>query len=95
MTITVNIPPGLEGFLQAKTAEEHTSPEGYLLALVEMNQTEEATAKEALASLGASQREGLESTLEDRLRGPFVPLAEGWKDRVLARATAEGFKSSP
>jgi hypothetical protein len=87
MTITVNIPLEMESFVQAKSSEEHASPEGYLLSLLEMVQSEEKAAHETIASMGASRREALEATLEDRLNGPFVPLAERWKERVLAKAS--------
>jgi hypothetical protein len=63
--------------------------EEYLLSPVEMKQSEEPVECQAVEGLSTLQRDALEDILEDRLRGPFAPLSEGWKERVLAKASAQ------
>jgi hypothetical protein len=87
MTIIVNIPRQLEGFVNEKAAQERTSPEEFLLSLVEMSQSNECCAVQSVSDMSFAQREALEDTLEERSNGPFVPLGAGWKERVLAKAT--------
>jgi len=84
--ITVTLPARLERYLQRKAREGYESPESFVLALVESCELQENRASDALELMGAPSRSALEDVLEKRSQGPFIPLREGWKQRVLEKA---------
>jgi hypothetical protein len=86
--ITVTLPARLERYLERKAREGYDSPENFLLALVESCELQENRAADALELMKAPARTELESVLEKRSQGPFVPLREGWKQRVLQKASS-------
>jgi len=86
--ITVTLPARLERYLERKAREGYESPENFVLALVESCELQESRATDALELMETPARSALEDLLEERSRGPFVPLREGWKERVLKKATS-------
>jgi Arc/MetJ-type ribon-helix-helix transcriptional regulator len=84
--ITVNLPTKLQHYLDRKVQEGYGSAESFMLALVESCELQESRAAGALEQVDATARTALEDILEKRSQGPFVPLREGWKQRVMKKA---------
>ena len=84
--ITVTLPARLERYLQRKAREGYESPENFVLALVESCELQESRATDALELMDQPALTALDDVLERRAQGPFVPLREGWKQRVLEKA---------
>ena len=86
--ITIRIPTRLERYLERKVQEGYDSAENFMLSLVESCELQDSRAMDIMETLDSPQLTALEDLLDQRLEGPFVPLADDWKDRVLEKAHA-------
>jgi hypothetical protein len=84
--ITVKLPVRLQSYLDRKVQEGFDSAESFVLALVESCELQESRATDILERMETPARTALEDILEQRSKGPFIPLREGWKQRVLKKA---------
>ncbi|TDU66126.1 hypothetical protein EI77_03863 [Prosthecobacter fusiformis] len=80
--LTINLPDDLMTFVNRKTSEGYESPENYVLSLLEINQWQEEHAEESFAD---PQRQALEDILEERDKGPFIPVSENLTEIVMEK----------
>jgi len=84
--ITVTLPDRLDRYLQHKAREGYETPGQIVPALVESCELQDNRANDAVELMEDPARSALEDVLERRLHEPFVPLRDGWKQRVLEKA---------
>ncbi|HRH95996.1 MAG TPA: hypothetical protein PLB55_08690 [Prosthecobacter sp.] len=77
---TIYLPETLVPLLNRKAKEKNESPESCLAAIVAVSLEDESKADPA--------RERLEDILEERMKGPFVPVPDDLVERVMAKAMA-------
>jgi hypothetical protein len=75
---TIHLPETLVPLLNRKAKEKNESPESCLASIVAVSLGDEQEAAPALQQL--------EDLLEERDKGPFVPLPQDWRQQVMARA---------
>ena len=76
--LTIHLPDALMPFVNRKASEGFESPENYVLSLVEMSRWEEEASIDP-------QREALEDILEERDKGPFIPVPDNLTEIVMEK----------
>lgn len=77
---TIELPETVMPALTRKAAERDESPESCLAAIAVVSLEDEAASDPA--------RERLEDILEERMKGPFVPVPDDLVERVMGKAMA-------
>lgn len=80
--LTLNLPDALMPYVNRKASEGYETAENYVIALLEMNQWQDAHPD----FLAGADQGALEDILEERDKGPFIPLPDDWKEQVLEKA---------
>ncbi|MCX6854997.1 MAG: hypothetical protein NTV80_08845 [Verrucomicrobia bacterium] len=83
--LTINLPESVMPWLARRAENENTTPEKYNTSLVLYSMKLEESCDQASAAPGQRQREDI---LEERDKGPFVPVPNDLADRVMEKAMA-------
>lgn len=79
--LTLNLPDALMPYVNRKASEGYETPENYVIALLEMNQWQDAHPD----FLAGADQGALEDILEERDKGPFIPVPENLTDIVMEK----------
>lgn len=77
--LTLDLPDDLTALVTHRAHLRHQSPETYIVSYLTGAFTESSEDK----TVG---QHTLEDILEERDKGPFIPLPRDWKEQVMAKA---------
>lgn len=84
--ITIDVPEKLMPLLTRKAEIVQETPEEYIVSCLSV--TLENDEGEALHGMTPEEQERLEDILEERDKGPFVPVPDNLVERVMEQAMA-------
>lgn len=82
--LTIDVPETLMPLLTRKAEGWHETPEEFIVSYLSV--TLEHHEDDPAPAMDSEAQERLEEILEERDKGPFVPLPRDWKEQVMAKA---------
>jgi hypothetical protein len=83
--LTINLPENVMPWLARQAESENTTPERYITSHVLYSMKQEESCDQVSS---APRQRQLEDVLEERDKGPFVPVPNDLVDRVMEKALA-------
>ena len=84
--LTIDVPETLMPLLTRKAEGARETPEEFIVSYLSVNL--EHDGHDSAQGMMSAERERLEDILEERDKGPFVPVPEDLVERVMEKAMA-------